>query len=797
MDNSKNRMDDEFQAEQRRVDNIVGQIQTKIQKIQRGVGAIKEHVVEIRKEFWDDVTVNLDHPDEVAETFASLKQQAEVLSEHERSHRHSHQQLNKLNRLMNSPYFGRIDFKEAGDAPLEQVYIGITSFLNDNGEQFLIYDWRAPISSLYYDYPPGPAAYVIPNGETISGTMEMKRQFIIRDGHIKFLFDTGLTIGDELLQQILGRTSDAQMKSIVSTIQKEQNQIIRNEHSRLLIVQGAAGSGKTSAALQRVAYLLYRYRNTLRVEQIVLFSPNPMFNSYVSTVLPELGEENMTQTTFQYYLEHRLNKEFQIEDPFSQMEYVLTSPENPEFDARLSGIRFKSSNTFLEVILRFKQSLEQSGMVFKDLKFRGKVLISADRMTERFYSAYVGIPLGNRVSLLSEWLLKELTELEKQQRDEAWVEDEIEFLNMEDFQRAFISSTKKQKTKKITFDDFLLQKDLLARFIVRERFKLVRKRASKLRFVDIPSIYAQLFKNRSHIPEWLGAGSLPEHWQEVREQTLSALHQKQLFYEDATPYLFLKELIEGFQTNLSIRHVFIDEAQDYSPFQFEFLRRLFPGSKMTVLGDPNQSIFAHAADGSGMKTLIGLFGSEEAETIHLTRSYRSTRQIVEFTRGMLKDKELVVPFNREGENPEVIRIDDPSALPRRVAEKIDQLRSQAFGSIAVICKTAAESKDAYEALNTIDNIHLVTKGTMAFEKGVLVIPSYLAKGVEFDAVIIYDGSQRRYSRETERKLFYTACTRAMHALYIYSVGELSPFIAGADSDTYDLQDEKIFSNSRE
>ncbi|MEB3101538.1 RNA polymerase recycling motor HelD [Ferviditalea candida] len=792
-----NRIDDELLAEQRRVDYIVGQIQARINKIQREAGAIKEHVVEIRKEFWDDVTVNLDHPDEVSETFASLKQQAEVLSERERSHQHSHQQLNKLNRLTDSPYFGRIDFKEAGDAPSEQVYIGITSFLDDSGEQFLIYDWRAPISGLYYDYPPGPAAYVIPNGETICGTIGMKRQFIIRNGRIQYLFDTGLTIGDELLQQVLGRNSNAQMKSIVSTIQKEQNQIIRNEHSRLLIVQGAAGSGKTSAALQRVAYLLYRYRNTLRAEQIVLFSPNPMFNSYVSTVLPELGEENMTQTTFQYYLEHRLNKEFEIEDPFSQMEYVLTSPEKPGFDARLSGIRFKSSNTYLELIHRFRQSLEQSGMVFKDLKFRGKVLVSAGRMTAQFYTAYEGIPLGKRVALLSEWLLKELSELEKQQRHEAWVEEEIELLDLEDYQRAFISITKKQKTKKVSFDDFMQQKHLLAGFLVRERFKPLRKKIARLRFIDIPSVYAQLFDNGSRIPEWLGSGELPEHWREICEQTLNALRQKQLFYEDAAPYLFLKELIEGFQTNLSIRHVFIDEAQDYSPFQFEFLKRLFPSSKMTVLGDLNQAIFVHAADGSGIQKLLGLFGSEHAETIRLTRSYRSTRQIVEFTRGMLEDQEPIVPFNREGEKPEVIRIDDPSALPRRIAGKIGQLRRQAFGTIAVICKTAAESKEAYEALKMIDHIHLVTKGTMDFEKGVLVIPSYLAKGVEFDAVIIYDGSKRQYGRENERKLFYTACTRAMHALCIFSAGDLSPFITGADSDTYVLEDEGIFSNSRE
>ena len=312
----------DWRTEQDRVDFVIKEIDKKTKKFKQGAGNVSSDVLELRKTFWEDVTVNMDEPDDVIETAASIKQQAELLSERERTHKQIDKQLNTLARLKYSPYFGRIDFWENGEKSADQVYLGIASLMDEQDENFLIYDWRAPISSLYYDYPPGPAEYETLEG-TIKGEMKLKRQFIIRASEIKGMFDTGVTIGDEMLQEVLGNNASTQMKSIVATIQREQNQIIRDERSNLLIVQGVAGSGKTSAALQRVAYLLYRYRGTLKSENIMLFSPNPLFNSYVATVLPELGEENMQQVTFQEYLNHRLGKEFDVEDPFSQMEYLL------------------------------------------------------------------------------------------------------------------------------------------------------------------------------------------------------------------------------------------------------------------------------------------------------------------------------------------------------------------------------------------------------------------------------------------------------------------------------------------
>ncbi|MED0857894.1 RNA polymerase recycling motor HelD, partial [Bacillus pseudomycoides] len=434
----------EWKQEQHRVKEVVGKIEKHIDTLEQYTSAATKDVVQIRKHFWDDVTVNVDNTEEAIETAASIKQQAELLSEREQSHRHAYNQLKGLQRLQQSPYFGRVDFLEDGEKSEDAIYLGIHSFYDEQTEQFLVYDWRAPISSLYYDYSVGRAKYEAPN-DTISGEMTLKRQYVIRNGRIVSMFDTGVTIGDKLLQEVLGNNANTQMKSIVSTIQKEQNQIIRNEKSRLLVVQGAAGSGKTSAALQRVAYLLYRYRETLHADQIVLFSPNSMFNSYVSTVLPELGEDNMKQTTFQEYLERHIDKKFELEDPFTQMEYVLTRMEEKSYKTRLEGIRYKASSDFIEVVDQYVSYLKREGMLFKDIKFRGEVLISKEQIKEQFYKFDPSIRIPNRIKLISEWLLKELKEQEKIERKKLWVEEEVQLLDKETYAKVHQKLQKRQE----------------------------------------------------------------------------------------------------------------------------------------------------------------------------------------------------------------------------------------------------------------------------------------------------------------------------------------------------------------
>ncbi|TVX94211.1 RNA polymerase recycling motor HelD [Paenibacillus agilis] len=776
---------DQFEAEQLRVVRVLECINDRLDNLQDELQYVKGDVVSIRQTFWDDVTVNVEDASEEAETAASIKQQAELLSERERSYRRAHKQAKILQRLQHSPYFGRIDFQEKGELKADQVYLGTGSLLDDDGMEFVIYDWRAPISSLYYDFPPGEAEYKTPDG-TISGELELKRQFIIRGAQIKSMFDTGVTIGDELLKEVLGKQADSQMRSIVATIQREQNRIIRNEHSRLLVVQGAAGSGKTSAALQRVAYLLYRYRGTLQAEQIVLFSPNPMFNHYVSTVLPELGEENMQQVTYQEFLENRLQKEFVVEDPFTLLEYEYSSMNEPEYTIRLQGIQYKSSASFLAVIERYVHYLSQQGLKFKDLTFHDKVIVTGEEIGEHFYSLASSYSIPNRIEMVKDWLLKRLSDISKQERNKAWVEDAIELLDKEDYLWAH-QELKRRRGKQEddeAFDDFDAERNLLVGKLVQEHFKPLRKMVKQLEFIHLSRIYAQLFEDEAIMEKLCSEEERHADWERIASDTVMRLKDKIMPYEDATPFLDLQGRLEGVQVNTNIRHVFIDEGQDYSPYQYFYIRRMFPRSKITVLGDFNQAIFTHTGMNNGLEALLAHYDTNETEMIILARSYRSTKPIIEFTRQFIEGGQEIEPFNRDGSKPTVTYISDEAELSTRIAAHISHLQQEGYESIAVICKTTEESKQAHKLLASHLSIRLVHKETSVFEGGAIVIPAYLAKGVEFDAVIIFDASADRYSKNNERKLFYTACTRAMHELHLYYTNMLSPFVTEASDDSY-------------
>lgn len=764
----------ELQQEQKRVDRVMETIIEEINRVESEASRSRNEVVQIRKHFWDEVKVSTDTFDDYLETIIGLRQEAQALSVNISTHRHASKRLSTLRRMQGVPYFGRIDFIEEGNSTQEQIYIGISSLSDTSGEHFLIYDWRAPVSSVYYDYQPGSAKYVTPGG-TIEGILEKKWQYLIRGGVLQSMFDTSLTIGDEILQQVLGKGTDKQMHNIVATIQQEQNRIIRHDQGRLLIVHGAAGSGKTSAAMQRIAYLLYKYRDRLNADQIILFSPNSMFNSYVSNVLPELGEENMQQVTFQEYLDHRLSKEFYVENPFEQLEYVLTAANTPSYKSRVASIQFKASTRFFEVISSYRKSLEGSGMVFKDITFRGKPIVRAQQIAERFYSHDSSLRFHNRMESLKDWLIKKINEVQKVERTKQWVQEEIELLSNDDYHKAHRYLAEKRGFKREEIADYEMEPEALARLLVHQKLKPLRKRVRAFRFVDLKGMYKQLFADPLKIEGWI-EGETPAGWEAICRATLEMLDENKLFYEDATPFLLLKELILGFQSNSSIKHLVIDEAQDYSPFQFEFLKRLFPAARMTVLGDFNQAIFAHASEMVDFNTLTSLYGPDETEIINITRSYRSTKPIIELTRRLVPNGERIIPFERNGEPPVLKQLADHKELHSCIASKVAELQCLGLNSIAIICKSAEESKSAYEALSSIDHIKLLKSSSLEYEQGVVVVPSYLSKGIEFDAVIIYDASEHVYGDESLRRVFYTACTRAMHYLQLYSVGEPSPFL---------------------
>ncbi|MBP3039833.1 AAA family ATPase [Bacillaceae bacterium Marseille-Q3522] len=761
----------DLQTEQQRVRLVIEEVEKNINHLMKKSKNIQADAAEIRKNFWNDVTVNLDELDDVIETHTSIRQQSELLSERERSKGHLDKQLKILDKLKNSPYFARIDFKEEEEQTAESIYLGIASLMDQKEEQFLIYDWRAPISSVYYDYVPGPAKYSTPSGE-ITGELEKKRQFLIKNGKMEAMFDTNVTIGDEMLQAVLGNNANTQMKSIVATIQKEQNQIIRNDHSKYLIVQGVAGSGKTSAALQRVAYLLYKYRETLSSDNIMLFSPNPLFNSYVSTVLPELGEENMQQTTFQEFISARIGRYFKLEDSFEQLEAMLTEKDEEKYNQRVSGIKFKGSLLFKEKIDEYATALQKTGMMFKDIIFRKQKIITKEEISSYFYHLDGSISIPNRIEHVQRWLKEELKLFAKKERKKKWVEDEMQFLEKEDYLRAYHMSQKKAND----FISFEQEQIILAKWVVNDKLRPVLAKVKRYAFIDLKGMYRQLFENDTLFSLQDGKA--------IAAFTKEKLARNYLPYEDAAAFLYLQERIEGRKSSTSIRHVFIDEAQDYTPLQFALLKRIFPYSKMTLLGDMNQAIYIKA---DNVTDLFSLIETEERETIRLSKSYRSTRQIVDFTKDITKCGKEIEAFNRDGNKPTVTVTKDIKEHTEKIIALIDQLKQSNFKTIALITKTAAESRSAYKLLKQHLPLHLVQKGTNTFAEGVAVIPAYLAKGIEFDAVLIFNASQDVYRKEQERELFYTACTRAMHELHLLSFrSPLSKFIS--DSDLYELNE---------
>ncbi|MCC3375478.1 RNA polymerase recycling motor HelD [Cohnella sp. REN36] len=771
------------EEETKRLSEVIGLIDRRLLKELSVLSERRGDVVGIRQEFWDDLSINFSDATELGETWSSIVQQAELLVERERSHRVASEAAERLARQHDNPYFARIDFAEAGtDGPAERIYIGRGSLVGEDGETFYIYDWRAPVSSLFYDQEPGPVAYETPGGE-IQGELSLKRQFVIRGGKLKHLFDTDETIGDDILQAVLSEKSDTSMKSIVATIQKEQNRIIRDERHRLIVVQGAAGSGKTSAALQRIAYLLYRFRDSLTSDQIVLFSPNPVFKGYVSRVLPDLGEANMRQMTFRELIEARLGRRFEVEDLFSQTEALAAAEGTPEGEAREKAVRYKGSEHFFETVERYLKRLGQSGVRFRPLRFRGETIVSADEMSEQFYVAYGSESFGDRLAKLRRWLNERLSAWVDRQLEEPWVEQAAELADEEEIQRAYVQVRREGGYHDEAFDDEDKMTELLLRRAAERAIEPLRRAAKGFRFLDPIGTYRQLFASRTLFAECAPDSRLPDGYEWMAQRAEETLARKTIDHEDATPLLYLMEALEGFRkVEGEVRHLFVDEAQDYSPFQAAFLRRRFPRARMTILGDFNQAIYAQAEESGGFGGWTRLAAPEETSVWRLSTSYRSTKPIVELSKRILRPEDAagIAPFHRDGEAPCIERCRDGADLADRAARDIAELLAAGHGTIGVIAKTAHESGNACalikERLADDVPVTLVSGGSAKLPKGVSVLPSYLSKGIEFDAVIVWDASEARYGRERHRKLLYTVCTRALHVLRVFHTGELSPFL---------------------
>ncbi|HSQ34286.1 MAG TPA: RNA polymerase recycling motor HelD, partial [Peptostreptococcaceae bacterium] len=531
-------------------------------------------------------------------------------------------------------------------------------------------------------------------------------------------------------------------KAIVTTIQREQNKVIRNEEYKNIIVQGPAGSGKTSVALHRIAYLLYKHREKITPKNIVIFSPNEIFNDYISNVLPQLGEENMYQTTFKEYMHKILGSELVKEDYCEMMEYILASKKSLTYQNRINNIKYKSSMEFIDVLKQYVAYIEKMDKNFKDIIIRDELIISSKDLQDLFLKDYAQLPLKRRLQKIRERILFLIEPYEKNMIEE--IADEL---------RDSGSYIDKEEIKEISIST------------IKNEMKDIYYEINRMTKFDLVDIYRKLFVKLERFVQSSNTEYSKKQINEIKRYTLDNLNARKLNYEDQPPLLYLKSALGDIPKTSEIKYVIIDEAQDYTPLQYEIFHQLFQHANMTILGDLNQSInpFMNVGDYSNISSI---FPKDNTCIINLTKSYRSTMEITKFSRGLL-NKEMPDEYvERSGEKPLVLGFSTEEDIQERIVEDIKLYKDKGYKSIGIITRTVKQANEVYSSLKGNVDVKAIMKDNDEYISDTLVIPAYLAKGLEFDVVLIYNAGNENYCCEEERLLFYTACTRALHVLCV-------------------------------
>ena len=596
----------------------------------------------------------------------------------------------KLYKIQNSPYFAKIVF-ESEEEGKNDIYIGLT-YLTKNNDN-VIYDWRSPIASVFYDYESGNAQYEAPMG-IIKGYLHNKRQFTIEDAKIKRVFDSKLNVQDELLQEVLANKTDEYMKNIVNTIQTEQNAIIRNIKDKNLIVQGIAGSGKTSVALHRIAFLLYKIKN-LTSDKVLIFAPNKVFSEYISNVLPELGEENTKETTFSDFLETYITEYRNIESFTSFIERYYKYEE-----ADTDLIRFKQSNEIIKVMEEYINEFSNKAKFTKDI-FNHDLFIEKEKLNYYLKERYSSIPLFERI-------------------------DEISL--------------------KIAEQEFRSNKS---------KAKQIRKWLKEV--INIPLDLKEIYKN------FYRSETFKKYYQKpIPESYINRLDDKSISYEDACLFVYMKSLLRFLGNDYMIEQTIVDEAQDYNVLQYILLKKILKKSKFTILGDVNQTINPYYQYKS-LEELKSVF-NESVNYIELNKTYRSSPEIIEHANKIL-GLSLVSAIRRDTHVP--VEFKEEDNLREQLLEDIKKLQKD-NKSIAIITKTDTESEKIYKLLHKdLEDLVLIKNNSKNFSRTLVTLPSYMAKGLEFDGTIIYTEKNNSYTYD-ERYLYYVSCTRSQHHLIIYN-----------------------------
>ncbi|PES73388.1 DNA helicase UvrD [Bacillus cereus] len=631
---------------------------------------------------------------------------------------------------VHEPYFGRLDFQEDGKKEVMPIYIGKVGVSDKDTMKPIVIDWRAPVASMFYSFTGGEelAFYHSPDG-LVEGDVYLKRNISIRKRELERVVDTyvkgneDVSHADDFLLYRLGENKDNKLKDIVSTIQSEQNDIIRAEKNLPLLIQGVAGSGKTTIALHRLAFLIYEYREQLEAERMIVFAPNSLFLDYISSVLPELGVGNISQTTFPDWALRLLEGSVKLKQTEEKLKeaFSINRDEKKVMLGKLKGtLEFKS---FIEErMIQFEKDLVPT----KDFEAWDKAVIPVEDVKKWMQVEYKHYPLKKRRERLVG-------------RMKRWIEIELKKFGETNEKKLL----KKEATKRLnTYMNFWPKMSPL-------------------------SLYNSMIKSKEILEV------LPE---ELVQETEKNCRKKEVYVEDLPALIYIHHRITGIEIGQKFHHVVIDEAQDFSPFQVYVLKEITLGNSFTILGDLSQAIYDYQGieDWNAFKEVFRETGYYE-----LTRSYRSTKEIIEFANEIIKNAEIPVglatPVFRSGEDVKVIRAGDQFT---EVLKTVQHLQNEDVKTIAVIGRTDDECRDIYEKLTNAGlTVNFIEADQSKYEGGISVVPVYLAKGLEFDAVLLIDVDEEHYKNtKHDAKLLYVGCTRSLHDLWIFYSGEVSPLI---------------------
>lgn len=747
--------------EQNRVDRVVAKLHKRIDKTEAEYQKAHNETKRVQQNYGNNTSVNYVEVDDRIETSADLQQQRGLVNKVVQSEAIIKNQLETYKKLADSPYFGRIDIKDDGDDDTESLYIGTASFVDDD-ENFLVYDWRAPISSIYYNGTLGKVSYQTPAGKQ-STDLEKKRQFQISHGEINNMFDTNETVGDEMLQSVLGQQHDEVMQNIVSTIQKEQNDIIRDTYSDLLVVQGVAGSGKTSAILQRIAFLLYHSRSSLQADQIILFSPNRLFSHYISDVLPSLGERNMRQVTLQEFIDHRLEG-VKVQSLFDQYE-----TEQAYTDDEKAIQSFKRSHQYMTSIENYINTVFNDDIAFQIILIDGKVFFDADVIKDIYASQPKQMKPADKFLKTKNRLIEILKKRIEIEVYKPWVDDAIDQLNSEQY-HDFMEGHQLGN-----FQDEDDERYFIAKQIVTEHFRKVYDALYNGSFFD-PYLQYQRFMQQVVLPKGVNVDA----WNDDVDSFADSIELHQVRLDDAAPLLYMRDLMIGGGQNQTMQYLFVDEMQDYSIAQLIYIKHAFPQTKINLIGDSEQALFkAVEAPQELLNKLNEAFATKKSRLITLNRSYRSTYPITNFAKSLLPNGDEIEAFNRPGKSPEIfIRHNEQECIDALIACAKKELKDE--GTLAIVTKNLTEAKQLHQHTYNQLNPTLLADTDRSLPKGVVIMPIYLAKGLEFDSVIAWNVSKDNYPNDDYVGTLYTISTRAMHHLTLISNGTVSPIIANAN-----------------